>query len=276
MIHLQLAGRLGNQLFQWAAALNIQKAYGAVTLVFDDYHQSNPSPILSKLVQGQIEIRKNNLLGRVLQVEDRFFSDSSILKKLIKTDIDPYCTLGEIPKKTRVLRGFYQNWENVIKSERVIADTLNRTVEQWISDSPQLRNLSTELDSFCAMHVRQGDFENTEFGLLSSDFYKTHRPHSTRPVVVFTDQDDLPEEYKSAINADYIFSPKNLSSEDSFALMSRAQELVMANSTFSWWAGFIALQNQQKVIIPDPWLKNRASGSALCFPTMIKKNSLFK
>lgn len=275
MIYIQLAGRLGNQLFQWATALNVQKAHGPVTLVFDEYHQSAPSPILSALAQGQIAIRKSNSIGRFLQLEDRFFSKRPILKNIIKTETDPYSIFSTLPNGVRVLRGFYQNWQNVSASKDAITEKLDQVIERQIQKSIKIQRMHQELGSFSAVHIRQGDYGYSSFAFLSPEFYQINQPQSNGPVVVFTDRDDLPNEFKLATNPDYIFSPYDLSSEDSFALMSRAKELVIANSTFSWWAGFMALQKGSKVIIPNPWLKDATAGTALNYPGMTQANSLF-
>lgn len=275
MIYIQLAGRLGNQLFQWATALNVQKAHGPVTLVFDDYHQSAPSPLLSALAQGQIAIRKSNSIGRFLQLEDRFFSKKPILKNIIKTETDPYSIFSTLPNGVRVLRGFYQNWQNVSASKDAITEKLDQVIERQIQKSIKIQKMHQELGSFSAVHIRQGDYGNSSFAFLSPEFYQINQPQSNGPVVVFTDRDDLPNEFKLATKPDYIFSPNDLSSEDSFALMSRAKELVIANSTFSWWAGFMALQKGSKIIIPNPWLKDATAGTALDYPGMTQANSLF-
>jgi hypothetical protein len=37
-------------------------------------------------------------------------------------------------------------------------------------------------------------------------------------------------------------------------LMSMTGELVMSNSSFSWWAAFLG--DHKRVTAPEPWLKN--------------------
>lgn len=275
MIYIQLAGRLGNQLFQWATALRVQKSHGPITLVFDEYHQSSPSPLLNELVQGQISLRKSNSIGQLLKLEDRFFSRKPILKNIIKTETDPYSIFSTLPSEVRVLRGFYQNWQNVLPLKDEITKKLDQVIERQIEKSTKLQKMHQELGSFSAVHIRQGDYGYSNFSLLSLEFYQINQPESNGPIVVFTDREDLPNEFKQATNPDFIFSPNNLSAEDSFALMSRAKELVIANSTFSWWAGFMALQKGSKVVIPNPWSKDGTAGTALNYPGMTQANSLF-
>lgn len=275
MINFQLAGRLGNQLFQWATALKVQEIVQEVRLVHDDYHQSTPTATLRELVHGKIKIRKSNLIGRILQFEDRFLTESKVLKSFIQTESDPYGIFNAIPRNTKILRGFFQNWQNVSQSEQTIKDELSRVADNLLNRSAKLLKLSNELEDFNAVHIRIGDYKNSRFGVLSPEFYSSIKRKLNGPVAVFTDQNQLPEEYIVALNPDYIFTPESLSSEESFVLMSYAKSLVIANSTFSWWSGFLVLQNDCEVIIPDPWLKDGTSGSALAHPRMVKAESLF-
>jgi hypothetical protein len=41
--------------------------------------------------------------------------------------------------------------------------------------------------------------------------------------------------------------------EEQMCLMSMAGELVMSNSSFSWWAAFLG--NHKRVTAPEPWFK---------------------
>lgn len=275
MINFQLAGRLGNQLFQWATALKIQENYGNIGLFYDDYHQSSPTSILSELVEGKIQIEKCNLLGRLLQVEDKFLHESTILKSLIHTEKDAYSVLSEIPKTTKVLRGYFQNWQNVFASENMISTELNRVTERILNSSTKVSKLRVELENFNVIHIRIGDYRNSKFGVLSPKFYSSVLRNLTGPVAIFTDQSMLPEEYSRVIKPDYIFTPDDFGSEETFALMSCANRLVIANSTFSWWSGFLAIQHSREVLVPDPWLQESQAGKALIYPSMVRIESSF-
>ena len=42
---------------------------------------------------------------------------------------------------------------------------------------------------------------------------------------------------------------------DDFYLMQQAKHHIIANSTFSWWAAWLAYHSQQKVIAPFHWFR---------------------
>lgn len=275
MIYLQLAGRLGNQLFQWAAALKVQESHGQVCLVYDDFHQSKPTPILEELTSGKIEIRKVNSIGRILQINDKFRIGNLFLKQIISSEQNPYSELDRLPTRTKVLRGYFQNWRNIIEFEDIIYEQLNDVVNKIFCNSIKLQTYENELTEYCSIHVRRGDYQDSNFGTLAPRFYVATKDFRSKPILLFTDQEDLPEAYKKAINPDYIFTPKHLSNEETFALMSRGSEVAIANSTFSWWAGFLSMKNGGQVLLPHPWLKGDSPKSAFQYPGMYQEKAIF-
>jgi hypothetical protein len=53
-----------------------------------------------------------------------------------------------------------------------------------------------------------------------------------------------------------ILTPSKVSELTALYLMSQSKILFIANSSFSWWGGYLALRNpESRVIVPSPWLK---------------------
>lgn len=275
MIHLQLAGRLGNHLFQWATALSIQNESQSIALSYDDFHQSEPSSLFRKVVSGTIEIKKSNLTGRLLQLEDKYFLDIQILKPFIYTEKNPFAVYENVHDRTHIVRGFFQNWKNFERVEKRIASQLETALASWLDTDTHLKQLRSEIGLFHAVHVRQGDYLGTDFGTLSSDYYKENRRNSSLPVVVFTDQIELSAKYTDAIRPDFVFTRDKLSADDSFALMAQASSITVANSTYSWWAGFLIANRNGDVAIPNPWTKKAEFGYALIHPKMHSSVAIF-
>jgi hypothetical protein len=58
--------------------------------------------------------------------------------------------------------------------------------------------------------------------------------------------------------------------------MSFAKSLVTSNSTFSWWAGFLATTRGGEVVAPSPWTRTPVYGNNyLNFDRFTYKPSLF-
>lgn len=275
MIHLQLAGRFGNHLFQWATAMCIQSDNRSVTLTYDDFHQNAPSPLLYQLVAGNMEIRKSNLTGRLLQIEDKYLSQSPLLKPFIYTEYNPYGISQEISKRTRMMRGFFQNWRNFSKVENQVFHRLNSLLINWIESNSEVEEFKAEIGPFHAVHVRKGDYSGTDFGILSAEYYQKNFITSSLPVVVFTDHENLGDEYIKAIEPSFVLTPKMMSTENTFALMSQANSIIAANSTYSWWAGFLISKKGGDVVIPNPWLEKHDPSDALIHPAMKSADSIF-
>jgi len=275
VIRLQLAGRLGNHLFQWAIALSIQNESQSIVLTYDDFHQSEPTNLLRKVVGETIEIKKSNLTGRLLQLEDRLFLKKPLLKPLIYTETNPFGVYEHVRDSTYIARGYFQNWRNLASVEGVITSQLEVALKDWINADTHLKKLRNEIGEFHAVHVRQGDYLGTGFGTLSSEYYKSKRGKSLLPVVAFTDQSELNAQYIDAIKPDFVFTRDTLSADDSFALMAQASSITVANSTYSWWAGFLIAKRNGEVTIPNPWTKEAPFGDALIYPKMQSSVAIF-
>lgn len=276
MIRFQLAGRLGNQLFQWAAALCIRDQFDSVRFTYDKYHQSTPTPLLCDVADGHFEVKKNNMVGRILQVEDKYSFGIPGLKGRIYSIENPYSEVFQISKETRILRGYFQNWKNISRNENYIFETLDRAIMNRVNSSTKLLEIREQLGEFDAVHVRQGDYQSSGFDVLSPEYYKAQRISRQHPLVVFTDSYDLDEKYLDAIKPDLVISPDELGAEDTMALMSMSRRLVMANSTFSWWAGFLVSQKGNPVAIPNYWQKKDETNGALLHPKFQVVSSIFE
>ena len=125
------------------------------------------------------------------------------------------------------------------------------------------------------MHIRQGDYINSNFGLLSPAYYRKTVIGEEKDIIIFTDQPNLSQEYLNALNPRFVITPNELSGDETFALMSRSKRLILANSTFSWWVGFLALQNSGTVSIPSPWIKSGQYEANLEYPGMLPSKAEF-
>jgi hypothetical protein len=47
---------------------------------------------------------------------------------------------------------------------------------------------------------------------------------------------------------------------ETFSVLSNSKKLIASNSTFSWWAGLLALHRGGVVCVPHPWTKTNVYG----------------
>ena len=97
-------------------------------------------------------------------------------------------------------------------------------------------------------------------------------------ILVITDD---PEEAKQIFegNSDVkIIGPTELDEWGCLSLMSGAKAVITANSTLSWWGGFLSFKNGGIMVIPNPWFAEWGErvGSAFAHPGVLQVDSGFR
>jgi hypothetical protein len=122
---------------------------------------------------------------------------------------------------------------------------------------PRKLNIDTLKDPYNALHIRLTDYLwYPEIYPLVSEKYLLagiENMNSNYPVYIFTD------DVKTALEkfplvckiAKQIIGPKTMGTVESFVSMSRAKNIVTANSTFSSWAAVFVDKQGGKVVVPE-------------------------
>jgi hypothetical protein len=172
--------------------------------------------------------------------------------------------------------GYFQNKDYILASEHLFMTE----IRQFISESmPSIQYLPTEFE---VIHIRQGDTKTAEnierVGVLSTSYYQsilTKQSELFRLVVT----DDLRGAQETLANSkiDMWLGPNDLTAREALALMSGANRLITANSTLSWWSGFIAVKDEREVIVPTPFFKSKElqAGAAFHYPDFKLQESKF-
>jgi hypothetical protein len=115
-----------------------------------------------------------------------------------------------------------------------------------------------------ALHVRRGDYVLPEQqrvqGLVTEDYYVRaldvlQRMGFDGTVFVASDSIDLAvKELHGVAHVVPIDPPPGTKDFEVLLLLSRADALVAANSSFSWWAGYLGTRPGHVVLAPRPWM----------------------
>jgi hypothetical protein len=116
------------------------------------------------------------------------------------------------------------------------------------------------------LHVRRGDFVSLEnaaqmHGLCSVDYYRRAMDlvRSGSPQCRFIVFSDDPQWARAELpldaSAEFVTGNEH-SPEHDLALMRACKHHILANSSFSWWAGWLGYSPEQIVIAPTPWYAN--------------------
>lgn len=258
MIYVRITEGLGNQFYKYAFAYSLAKKYNEKLII--DIAGFNFDPRSFVLDQFCIEAnvvclaspKKNNLIYKSLaRIKRRF--QIGLNYQYIMEDPSSYYQYKPIVKtadKTTYIQGYWQNYkyfENY-KSE--------------IREQFRLKNRSEQLTAYCkeagsqesvAVHVRMGDYRVQD--RLSLQYYYEALDYIQKikniKVYIFCEKGDL-------INIKDKFSPyapiyiaekyADLNDIESFELMRSCKNLIISNSTYSWWAAWLN-ENEQKTII---------------------------
>ena len=129
-------------------------------------------------------------------------------------------------------------------------------------------------DKSLAIHIRRGDYSNPNsyHKILKADYYQraiSYVPNLGLKTYIFTDDLEWARRMVD-IDATYITSYNLNSPAENLVLMSKADYLIGANSTFSLWAGLLSNPHNRNRIFPRNWFDNGKLNSKDLIPTSFR------
>jgi hypothetical protein len=257
-----LQGGLGNQLFILAAALE-QSVRLSVPLKIDvslyDKNYGRTQEVSQLDINSKISFQSKTWDSHKLSEKRRRRLYPTFVEKSFRYDDSIY----KIGVGTKLV-GYFQSYKYFPSVGKVIGSAL-LAIDHSKNDKRVIENLGS--DDFIAVHVRRGDYSTQSstqsfHGLTTAKYFRNSlelclRLSELRKVLVFCDSpslaiSDLPQD----LGFDYSVVPTTISDFATLELMSRAKTLIISNSSFSWWAGWLgsSLPNRDSfVIAPRPW-----------------------
>jgi hypothetical protein len=275
MVIVRLTGGLGNQMFQYAAGRALADRLGAELLLdtrafghalaFQAYtrraYALAPFTLRARLatpadlknwpvwvVEIGMRLRLVRPLFRRWHFESAITYDASL-----RTLEEPVCLVGY--------------WQ----SERYFVDIADRIRADFTLGQPMSDDNSTLLelarsDRSVGLHVRRGDFASLSdaaqvHGMCSVDYYRRaislvrDRCPECHFLVFSDDAQWARAELPLGPSAVFVTGNEQRPEQD-LALMSACKHHIIANSSFSWWAGWLGYSPEQIVIAPSPWYAN--------------------
>ncbi len=274
VVRIQPVGGLGNQLFQVFAASKFGQTSNAHAVEILRPIPKSPLAIESFTLHEPIRISDITFARSV-----DYYLKSGINGRLAWDPVGRILGLYSQPdgkstplpnwafsKKNLYLQGYFQSW-------RFLPDDVSSLTLKI--ESSWLEAMTAELLSQTpiAIHVRLGDYHEAKsvFGMLSPKYYvdaieALGVEGTDRPIWVFSDQVELAKKMLgptiSNRNVKWVEEPITHDPAESMVLMSRAKYIIIANSTFSWWAAFLG-DTDKKVCFPSPWYQAKTSPEEL-------------
>lgn len=271
-VKVRLQGGLGNQLFQYCAGKYFaSRQNSSLILEFNLVGRNgiNHGNYLLELVQDKnAKIIRGNIFELALT---RVFKRIAIKYKFWKKNFQKY---GYIFSEEvgfdkslenfhiRYLEGYYQTW-------RYFESTLQKDLPLFLKSNGNsfFNGLKEFMNAnyILSIHVRRGDYTNleNEFGLLSKTYYseaiKEALKNSPKPYV-FVFSDDIGIAYKLLeeilidFEVKWIGGESGITPAETLSLISLSKIIIIANSTFSYWAAMLSAKNTI-IYAPSKWFK---------------------
>ncbi len=269
MVISQLAGGLGNQLFQYAYGFSRAKNLGVPFKIdisfFEDYdwHEYSLTPFkISAEIACKAEVEKTKLRDYSIghRFQRKFFGKKShvVNEENLKFN-SSYLDVN----KSSYLIGYWQ-------SAKYFEDNWNSLLSEFEFLYPQSEeNLKLakilDKDHFSiSLHVRRGNYANVEsvsktHGTLPLEYYD-------KAISYFGDLNENPTFYifsddiewarlnlNIPYNTIYVDINDDKSDYEDLRLMSLCNHNIIANSTFSWWGAYMNKNPDKIIIAPNKW-----------------------
>ncbi|MBC7388462.1 MAG: alpha-1,2-fucosyltransferase [Opitutaceae bacterium] len=275
MIIVELAGGMGNQMFQYAIGkylatkhktelkidLNFFKTY--------DWHEYSLGPLniketiatdkeISWLKGEYFQSRPERLFG----IRKKLAHISHITEKSLQFDQNYL----DLPNNI-YLQGFWQSENYFSQISDKIREEFNVKKDPSNANNAFLTQILS-YNSSVSLHIRRGNYANlpevTKFhGLCSMEYYSNaidliNSKVSNPCYFIFSDditwvKDNL------KIQNDHVFIDSNNDKSDyeDMRLMRACKHNIIANSTFSWWGAWLGSNENKIVIAPKIWFADQ-------------------
>jgi len=229
-----LYGGLGNQLFNIFTSLALSYEYNYKP-IFTLTHKSEP---YKKTLYRNLDIVDDIDLNQYIKIEEKEQEQINL-------------TLGK--KNNYHLQGYFQSSLYFNKYKTDILKIIDLDISGKIIVENYIENLRNMYPNkkLIGIHIRRTDYIDNNWVLPIEYYLNAINCFNNECVFIcFSDDKEWCKNYMKPfyvcddIDKDYI----------ELFIMSKMDCLIMANSTFSWWAAYIG--NINNVICPFPWFKN--------------------
>lgn len=238
------SGRLGNQMFQYAAlkALSLNKGFECFL----------PDHLKIKK-DGAFDFTNNSWLEYKLELLDCFNISCPVIENKLNTNFYEkdfaYDPLIDLVSDNTGIEGYFQSYKYFESFEDQIRN-------EFIFKPEIMEKCKNNLLKFVnpiSLHIRRGDYVNhPNFWTVTAEYLAEALealPKGNYSYLVFSDDIDW---CKQIFNEDFYFMEGNSKFED-LCLMSLCKHNIISNSSYSWWAAWLNSNISKTVIAPKNW-----------------------
>lgn len=269
-----LIGGLGNQMFQYAFGKIIaRKTNMELKLDISAYkhYKLHDGFVLNKYFKNQTFLIADN--KTIIKIGGIFaFLNNSLIDKFLgfywkysldhkiiyEPNFNYWHNIFQITD-SKYLKGYWQSFKYFNDNEEFVKSLFEfprEFEEKFLGFLSKLKSFNT-----IAVHVRRGDFSENDFHeLLPLEYYSNAfqyaHDHVSNPLfIIFSNDIEWCKINIFHKNSRFIFIDKSRTQsafEDLF-LMTKCDNHIISNSTFSWWGAWLATGENGLVIAPKKW-----------------------
>lgn len=290
MIIVRLSGGMGNQMFQYAIGRALSLKHNTVLkldLTFLEHRIKLPHFMRPNFNFRNFDLDVFNINAEIAKPEDISFWNrpigggklmlifDAILRKLAflpgweksfsydKT----FLTFGP----DIYLQGFWQSEKYFLDYKEQIREDF-RLRRQLPPESQELFDEIKNTNSLC-VHLRRMHGGGSFHGKYDMEYYKNGIKRITETktidkIYVFSDDIKWCKENIKFFQPTFFVEEKyaGVKAEGHLILMSACKHFVISNSTFSWWAAWLARDENKIVVAPQKWFKNSSTDTKDLIP----------
>lgn len=261
--------RLGNQMFQYALYKELKHRGQDIKLSLDfvNKHPELQEYELENAFDLKPEFASDEELEFCLKKHGGIYGTlrnklTASKGKDLFSEIQRGCNHDVFLADNIVLNGWWQ-------SERYFSSVFNDLEKDFIFKPIEDERNKALVDSIqnsdsVGIHVRKTDYlsagnKSYRGEICGPDYYVRAIDHvektaGNKTYYLFTDDEEwVKSNLKLPENTILVDNNRGCESFRDMQLMSKCKKLIIANSTFSWWAGWIGEKHGQKVIAPKKW-----------------------
>jgi hypothetical protein len=202
------------------------------------------------------------LRSTLLQIESRI--QQTLRRSIVQTSEVGFDSRLENSRNLTCMQGYFQSYfyfDQLISSR--ILNSNNFLSQKLSKQSLHIANYIDQNNPII-LHVRAGDYLtlSDSIGVLAHEYFanviKFFPWIRDREILLFTDDPSYAKFVLDGLSIEYKFFEESLGIHpmELISVMSGANDFVISNSTFSWWAAKLSKQRGQ-IIAPEQWFKAR-------------------
>lgn len=273
---VSFSGGLGNQMFQYALYLYLKENRLNVAADLSHYILFEVMPFQLENVFKKIRLRRCST-----QLKNKYLGNEKlqIIEEGIENNTRNFMKIDITSSSIGYIRGFFQTpyYADMVKAE------LLKDFSFDLPNDVHLQEILQQIESknSVSVHVRRGDYLKAKaqiiFGNICTENYYVKafdiiEKNVKDPFYVFFSDDiNWVQSKLRKKNAIYINSKDFEEYQDWYDmyLMSKCQNNIICNSTFSWWGAWLNQNSRKLVIAPNKWV-NYDSLNDICPPEWIR------